>query len=124
MKVKTSELIDLVLDWAVAKAVGINADISHDFGTNHPCEIFDSTAAGKFSPSSNWSQCGPLVNEYWIDLFQEGTDENFIWYAKTPHLMGESECGDTPQIAICRAVVASLLGDEIELPEGLANGLD
>ncbi|WP_181393598.1 phage protein NinX family protein [Pectobacterium carotovorum] len=121
MKVKTSELRGDALDWATAKAEGLRLAIIDS-------EAMNITADGRVFHhvrfTEYWDICGPLIEKYWVDLFQEGTDDNFIWYAKTPHLMGESECGETPQIAICRAVVASLLGDEIELPEGLANGLD
>ena len=96
MKIKTSELEGAALDWAVAKVVGV--DVS-------------STSIPIFCPSTNWSQGGPLIERYYIDI------ESGPWSA---YYGGQTMHGDSPLIAACRAIVAAKLGDVVEVPEELA----
>lgn len=120
MKVKTSELSGKALDWATGKAVGLNVGVTlngsvSEIVSHNPIKI------SPLVPSMDWAKCGPLIEKYRIDLIARKTGD---WGAMLETEITKFQVGDTPQIAICRAVVASLLGDEIELPEGLANGLD
>lgn len=68
-----------------------------------------------YTPSTNWQQAGELVEKYEISLGKHGSLE--IWAADlNPHnigTLGKNWHGPTPQIAICRAVVASVYGDEV-----------
>lgn len=118
MKVKTSELSGAALDWAVAKATGYDVVISSKKGIWKGALL--TAPLVKYSPSTDWNQCGPLLKEHYVNIKVRRSGE---WAANVETEM-MFYIGYTPQIAICRAVVASLLGDEIELPEGLANGLD
>lgn len=55
-----------------------------------------------YSPSTNWSQGGPLIEEYKIDIYY---DE--IWFATCGHLeQGKKESGETPLIAAMKALAA------------------
>jgi hypothetical protein len=94
MKVKTSELTGVALDWAVAKCEG------------HGIGVLDDPW---FAPSTNWAQAGPIVEREGIALIPG-------WTAERP---GFSADGDTPLIAAMRCYVVSQLGDEIEIPEEL-----
>ena len=103
---KTSELTDEALDWAVAECQG------HDFPAAD-------AVSGIFNPSTEWSQGGPIIEreriavdyrdtfDWWVAYVNGGTDEE---YGCT---------GPTPLIAAMRCYVASVLGDEIELPTEL-----
>ena len=71
-----------------------------------------------YSPSTDWMQCGKLIEEYKIDLNyipdSPRTGKSDIWVAdpwhKNPNgLEGE---GVTPLIAVCRAIVAALTAKE------------
>ena len=94
---KTSELTDAALDWAVAKCEGRK---DNDFGW-----WWDN-----YKPSTDWAQGGPIIEreKITLDVFEDG-----VWVAS------EYQEGPTPLIAAMRCYVASKLGDEIEIPEEL-----
>jgi hypothetical protein len=124
MKVKTSELTGVALDWAVAQATGANVRI-HTFEGNGAVQmVFDlenGHLLATYSPSNSWNQCGPLIEKFRIELRTSGVRR---WYADKvfPHGAGEEDwCGFgyTALSAVCRAIVTAKLGDEIELPSEL-----
>ena len=110
MQVKTSELIDYALDWAVAKAEGYT-------GT-----ALESRTGEWYSPSTDWSQGGPIIEREGITLDYDAYDQDKLWearhYASDGTLLN-NEYGDTPLIAAMRCYVASKLGDEVDVPEEL-----
>lgn len=109
---KTAELAGAALDQAVAKARGlVQGQVS-----------IDACKQGFYSPSSEWGQGGPIEREG-IDVkkgnplyFPKGNERGDyyepLWIAGKMH-------GPTPLIAAMRCYVASKLGDEVEVPEGL-----
>lgn len=103
LEMKTSELTGVALDWAVAKC-------EHE---NLYMEPY----------STNWAQGGPIIEREKIGLHcGDGTwgVDNGVWEASHPKCL-YVERGATPLIAAMRVYVASQLGEEIELPEGLTN---
>jgi hypothetical protein len=101
MKVKTSELIGRPLDWAVVTCGGyISAKVLLE--------------PGGYSPSTKWSQGGPIIERERIQLCDA---EDSQWMAYTSDT--EFCTGPTPLIAAMRCYVASKLGDEVEIPEKL-----
>lgn len=94
---KTSELQGAALDWAVK-------------------QIEDGRTDGirNYSPSTNWALAGPIIERERIEVSDYGGDE---WLA-TDNLH-TSKQGETFLIAAMRCYVASKLGDEVEIPEGL-----
>jgi len=102
---KTSELTDHALNWAVAKCEGaINGD---DLDVGFILE-------GGYSPPTDWSQGGPIIEREKIQIKENGYGH---WFAKIGK--GSWMRGLTPLIAAMRCYVASKLGDEVELPEGI-----
>lgn len=105
-KIKTSDLEGEPLNWAVAEAVGDNPVIIDG-------EVITGSWWGPFEPSVDWAQCGPLLDEFKPDLewIVDGTVradiEDSIGYGST-HLQ-----------AVCRAIVAAKMGDEVDVPEEL-----
>jgi hypothetical protein len=97
---KTSELSGAALDWAVHQAWCEGA--CHD-------EPFPSY-------STNWAPSGPIIERKKIEIFIR--DEE--WFAHSQLSTPEDFHGDTPLIAAMRCFVASQLGDEVNVPEGLA----
>lgn len=74
-----------------------------------------------FSPSTNWSQCGPLIEEYGIGLmefkYRDGISCEPYWLGMWTHSIDSShykrsEEGPTPLIAACRALLAAKPLDE------------
>ncbi|MBD2816513.1 DUF2591 family protein [Xenorhabdus sp. Flor] len=121
MKLKTSELTGWALDWAVCLAIGGTVKSGIIEAPNHDYFV---TNIGKytFTPSTDWALCGQLIERYSIELVNELLDCVFIWSANCNYVSDDYLDGQTPQIAICRAVVAVQLGDEVEIPDELVEG--
>lgn len=143
MKVKTSELIGAALDYAVAVALGLKIRSQKRDGVHKGAFIAVGDAYGYiwrdthgwvprgtycWSPSTRWDYGGQLVDALKISIFQSaesGVTEAFITakrneVKKFPWQW--KQVGPTPLIAICRAVVACKMGDEVEVPDCLING--
>ena len=132
--VPVSELSGLALDWAVAKCEGHLKG-----GFFAPCKLENGTLknyAGEpdpyhdelpdYSPSSDWSLAGPIIEREKIDLFTEkGTPESWCAsvarYQNGKRLVGWRihAYGPTPLIAAMRCYVASKLDDTVEIPDEL-----
>lgn len=111
---KTSELIGPALDWAVAKAEGVD---TASFLNMHQC--------GHFHFSTDWSEGGPIIDRERISVVPL---HGAMWGATTFPIhqifKDDSEAyyqgvGPTPLIAAMRCFCVSKLGDEVELPKEL-----
>jgi hypothetical protein len=110
MKIKTSELIDLALDWAVATCES----------RPHSFTLLDSEPPLRvlvFQPSTDWSQGGPIIEREGIAMWP---DEEGGFLASADEGKGKDYHGPTPLIAAMRAYVASKLGDD---SKGLSHDL-
>jgi hypothetical protein len=112
---KTNELSGIALDWAVAKAGGTT---NIDF-------VWELTK-GKFNPSTDWARGGVIIERERIGVWfcDAAVDESgnalreMYWYAEDQS--GDHvRVGETPLEAAMRCYVASKLGNEVEIPEGL-----
>lgn len=119
MKIKTSDLTDAALDYAVAKAKGMEIDGAtvitgesywDDDGLQWPVE---------FEPSTNWSQAGPIIEreQIAIDFDADPAEGGPCAASRRDDLC--YWVGPTPLIAAMRCLVSSKLGDEVEVPEEL-----
>lgn len=100
MKIKTSKLTGAALDYAVG--------MTGEYGV------------GFFS--TDWSQGGPIIEKEGIAVARNPTE----WCAYRPDGLIHSairwtgkKTGPTPLIAAMRCFVASRLGDEVDVPDGL-----
>ena len=110
MKIKTSEAAGAALDWAVAKCEG------RDLRGTSWRRIRD-VPYGKYSPSTNWSQGGPIIEREKIGTLWEARN---VWSASTKwDDPSKVFYGRTKLIAGLRCFVASKLGDEVEVPDEL-----
>lgn len=122
MKVKTADLVGTQLDIAVAVALGGVITRPQDaqvyLNEMHlPCgEEAKKYSRYVFSPSTDWSQRGPLIDEYCIWLSDD--EGNFVASCE-PHIGRYVVDGATSLIAICRALVLAKLGDEVDIPDEL-----
>lgn len=110
MKIKTSELTGAALDWAVAKCEGFEPF------TDGISWIIDIEGVYRQLPkySTDWALGGPLIEREKISLV-------VFWYGRwvaEPEEAFES-VGPTPLIAAMRCYVASISGEEVEIPEEL-----
>ena len=122
MQIKTGELTGAALDWAVAKCVGIplvfkGRKWSTD-GAGKRCGPFVASLCWhSYSPSTDWSQGGPIIERENIQVGPIPDIEG--WYAyKVWGDMGDYTAS-TPLIAAMRCFVASKLGDEVDVPDDL-----
>jgi len=116
VKIKTSELQGVALDWAVAKAEGWGVEYLDDGITK--CLL--KKPPGRYAPSTNWAQGGPIIE--WEKIGVEPWGANRSWLAQTYNEAGrvtQRQYGPTPLIAAMRCYVASKLGDEVEIPNEL-----
>ena len=106
---KTSELTDRALDWAVSEALEL------------PVTYLDYNGhAANFSTS--WAQGGPIIERERIAVEfvrRDEVDSALLVWSANKYGTGYDEEGFTPLIAAMRCYVASKLGDEVELPEEL-----
>lgn len=117
MKIKTSELTSHALDYAVAIAEGFTY-------TMRPvsCEIVYAHASGEFhfgygySPSTKWNQGGPIIKRERIGVSYCPDHE---WQAQNWTGSHNTQCSHDPLLAAMRCLVASKLGDEVDVPEEL-----
>jgi len=131
VKVKTSELSGVQLDVAVAIAIGGHITRAQDAqvylnGMHQLCgEENKRHSRYVFSPSTDWKDCGELMESFSISCYQSAdpvTGKIFHWVGVN-ELTGEGKrrglIASNPRVAICRAVVAAKLGDEVDIPDEL-----
>ena len=117
---KTSRLTGPALDWAVAVAHGYkewDGECFTRYVDDYPGAFF----LREFHPSTDWSQGGPIIERAGISLTHMGEDWEDAWKARRGdgHWQGGDIHGPTPLVAAMRCFVASKLGDDIDIPEGL-----
>ncbi|MBD2822648.1 DUF2591 family protein [Xenorhabdus sp. 42] len=140
MKLKTSELTGRALDFSVAQAIGMDIYICGRVSDDEYGWIgnYNVTAAAfekpiitvgflgdirieyqgtskEYSPSTDWSQCGHLIEKYKVKVEYS----SHVWLASCKNKRRLISLGRTPQIAICRAVIDAQIGSEIDIPDEL-----
>lgn len=128
MKIKTSELSGVALDWAVAQIDEVKTIMlaPKKDEPKKPFALFGSIALpvggdaeNGYSPSTCWHCGGPLIESRMVSLHCPQSADD-IWAGWVITDKGEfCQGGDTALIAACRAIVAAKLGDEVDVPEGL-----
>ena len=120
MKLKTSEVNGIALDWAVAKCEGLEVEIdSHPHDHNYKALFFKGDMPADFT--FEWTWAGPIIERERISV---EPCFDLKWVAirtESPNSAFEEE-GPTPLIAAMRCHVANKMGDEIEVPDELMEG--
>lgn len=148
MKTKTSELIGIALDWAVAKCEGYTSD-SYMRSTYIKTDVNNKPLGIQvpkdyeyiwFNPSTNWAIAGPIIERELLQInpafhndtasvspkwekygFRSIAGWHWVAYVLGSNNIDENyeSLGDTPLIAAMRCYAASKLGDEVEIPDAL-----
>lgn len=119
VKVKTADLTDLALDWAVAKCEGHHWRV----GDRYPQYAPGGTSCWMtWRVSSDWAQAGPIIEREhmaisWVPSSYANTAG--CWSATIPQKYNKLFYANTPLIAAMRCFCCSKLGDEIEIPKEL-----
>lgn len=101
---KTSELSDAALDWAVAKC------------ENRKINSLQDSVYGVYSPCTNWAQGGLIIERERITICP---NSDSTWWAVHPRTELEMH-GATALQAAMRCYVAYKLGDEVDVPDELS----
>jgi len=132
MKIKTSGLQGVALDWAVAKCLG--HEVVENYVSYIRIYLTDPKQAGyalTFCPSTDWAHGGPIIEReklgvWWATHYvdDDGVEYGNHWYCETGCTDDNYDSqhiatGPTPLIAAMRCYVASKLGDEVEVPDEL-----
>jgi hypothetical protein len=124
VEIKTTELTGAALDWAVGCAVRKPYEGFGVWAYSRDAWLIDWSrqAWACYCPSTDWSQGGPLILNYGVSLRciapvnaweADRWDDSVI-----PSRLVEIEA-ETPLIAACRAIVASVLGETVSVPKEL-----
>lgn len=143
VEVNTDDLIGRGLNWVMATIEGL--PIRHDpmaFGrtANGGFWVWDDALTGRkmkiavptsqdsrnssqyYSPSTDWSQLGPLLFKYPIVIgnHESGEEDGKFWGSAHCFVSGTSfETTHGIMVAACRAIVALKLGAVVKVPEEL-----
>lgn len=121
------------LDWAVAQVEGLQVDIVVPpvvDERNQPAVLLNKARwmsghepAQIYSPSTDWSQGGPLIDRFKVSVV--GEDREHTRFLAMAFFDGATfdSCykahGSTPLEAVCRAIVRAKLGDVVQVPAKL-----
>jgi hypothetical protein len=99
---KTRELKDGILNWAVDKALNLNTPYN-SWGQKGRVPFY----------STDWAQGGPIIEREMIELVPQSPA---LWDAmyRNQHIPHD---GPTPLVAAMRCFVALKLGDEVDVPD-------
>ncbi|MCX7283947.1 MAG: DUF2591 family protein [Novosphingobium sp.] len=116
---RTADLTGAILDWHTARAEGVPAADMELRANGTLCVRNIRGTPGKIVAvqvldySTNWALSGPLVEKHMADV--ECHVDPVRWVCSIGGIgFGPDGVGDTPLIAICRAVVRAAFGDDVE----------
>ena len=119
---KTSDLTGAALDWAVAKCEGI--ELESGYGVQETSGYYNRLLVDgrmskgqsmlvRYIPSTDWAQGGKLIEKEMVSLEWTGEDwMAYIWHDR-------EYFGPTPLVAAMRCYVDHVIGDEVDIPEGV-----
>ena len=107
---KTAELTGAALDWSVAKCEGFG-----DSPRLRARYMYQQSKGMGYYYSTDWAHGGPIIEREMIELVPQTPA---LWDAmyKGQHIPND---GPTPLVAAMRCYVASVLGNEVQIPEEL-----
>ena len=114
MRIKTSELKERALDWAVWMAMGEIVEPSLDGGYDGVGNYYE-----PWSPSTKWGQGGPIIDREDITVGPWDTSPAMAHMPGPVNSRNPRMVGPTKLIAARRCFVVSRLGDEVDVPEEL-----
>ena len=132
MKVKTADLVDAALDWAVAECLEATRIQLYEYNGRRMIRVsLPEGIHAPWEPSRYWGQGGPIIDRVGIQWAQVGgameawSGFDYLEWRRNwelpPQLPQGAGFGTGPTVlsATMRCFVASQLGDEVEVPDEL-----
>lgn len=117
VEVSVSALSGPALDWAVGYAVREDKFVAGQFAGSREAWALDWICSASYSPSTEWAQCGPLIDKHAIGFWGYDADN---WQAQSsPEDVVYTGIGPTHLIAACRLIVAAKFGKVVSVPKEL-----
>ena len=126
IEVKTRDLSSEALAWAVAKAEGLAVHLEPPQYGN-PWRVFVrcdgevTTRLERYNPQDDWSMGGLLIEKY-AAMVRGFPNQMYATLAIARVRINGAlawRSGQTPLVALSRAIVASKLGDTVQVPKEL-----
>lgn len=121
INVETNFLNGPALDWLVAESIGLEPIPGQPPEFRYWKDQYGNDQSGQWLPSTDWSQGGPLIDEYRVVFLTVGGNPDAL--AAIPHdkdgKSGAFRGGKTRLCAAMRAIVAMEIGKEAEVPQDL-----
>lgn len=119
IEVKTARLEFGALDWCIAQVEGIKVELTPPNYGSGTSLVFVTGTDPLYRPSTNWEDGGPLIEKHMVSLHcPQSTDD--VWAGWVITDKGEfCQAGDSALIAACRAIVAVMLEDTVQVPKEL-----
>lgn len=122
IEVKTADLVGEALGWAVGKAEGLDVYLEPPGYNGVPWRVFARyqgeaiVHTKRYNPWEDWALAGLLLDKHRISLIYA--------FEEYEALIGMTGSGYHPSstIAVCRAIVATKIGDTVQVPKELING--
>lgn len=119
IRVKTADLSGEALGWAVGKAEGLDLQLAPPGYNGVPWRVFARYQGQaiehtkRYNPWEDWALAGLLLDKHRISLIYA--------FEEYEALIGMTGSGDHPSstIAVCRAIVATKIGDTVQVPKEL-----
>lgn len=121
VEVKTTELVGKSLDWAVACSINGSKEFFEVFGARLlGRSITAEVADGNIRPSTDWAQCGPLIEKYQLEIVQPFSGGDWMAIKSWDYTANEYyPSGKTHLAAACRSIVHAKLGETVLVPKEL-----
>lgn len=121
IEVKTVDLVGDALDWAVAQVEGVNyRQDGIKCKTRIAPRKWHHYTKSNFSPSTDWSWGGPLIEKYQVRFDHRRIDCGLVIASACGMIYDHAYKGcDSYLVAACRAIVAAKLGDTVSVPKEL-----
>jgi len=140
MKIETSELSGVALNWAVGMLVWSDRPVMAEAGCRVRVPVSpetdpkDRTLCFYYEPSTNAEQAWPIIereginlrairkpghsmDNTWLAAYDHGNTGTMVQWVKRITWHKHYSSGPTPLIAAMRCFVASKVGDEVEVPD-------
>lgn len=121
VKVKTQALEFGALDWCIAQIEKLNVELTPPNYGNGTALVFIAGTEPLYRPSTDWALGGHLIDKYHVNLHSPQHPDD-CWAAWVT-IRGKdfAKGAYQPLTAVCRAIVASLLGETVGVPKELCH---